>query len=245
MPSSRPTTQASVTARLDAVRTPESRNQDTNALRAFTWLEHIHTSGEEWVNGLIHLFGSLLAVAGSVSLLRAAWTQQNWWYWGACLAYSLALVSVFVASTLSHLVRQRTWRKRFRAWDQGLVFILIVATFTPLAVAYLSPVWNLFAAVLWILAIAGFVSKVGYGHCVDQFAVWFYLMLGWLPVLAMPTIWLVAPRVVELVLVGGLIYTLGTILLMNDHRRKYLHAGWHLFVITASAFHFCAIYRFV
>ena len=47
-----------------------------------------------------------------------------------------------------------------------------------------------------------------------------------------------------LVLVGGLVYTFGAALLMNDHRGRYLHAGWHLLVIIGSVCHFLAVYQY-
>jgi hemolysin III len=44
---------------------------------------------------------------------------------------------------------------------------------------------------------------------------------------------------------GGVIYTIGVILLMNDRRFRYLHAAWHVSVFLAASCHFWAIYRYV
>ena len=75
---------------------------------------------------------------------------------------------------------------------------------------------------------------------------WLYLALGWFPVLVIPELYRTAPLgVAILVLAGGLSYTFGTVLLMNDHRARYLHAGWHLFVIAGSACHCFAVYQSV
>ncbi len=50
----------------------------------------------------------------------------------------------------------------------------------------------------------------------------------------MPTpglVWLVA---------GGLSYTLGAVVFLLDHRLRYAHAVWHLFVLGGSVCHFFA-----
>ena len=41
-------------------------------------------------------------------------------------------------------------------------------------------------------------------------------------------------------LAGGLSYTLGAVVFMLDHRVRYGHFVWHLFVLTGSACHFSA-----
>ncbi len=43
---------------------------------------------------------------------------------------------------------------------------------------------------------------------------------------------------------GGVLYTVGTRFLQNDHRRWYFHAVWHVLVIIASACHYAAIIVF-
>ena len=43
---------------------------------------------------------------------------------------------------------------------------------------------------------------------------------------------------------GGLLYTIGTLFLQNDHRSRHFHAIWHLMVIVASACHYLAIVAF-
>ena len=46
-------------------------------------------------------------------------------------------------------------------------------------------------------------------------------------------------------LIGGLCYTCGTLLLVHDNRHPLLHAVWHVFVIAGSTCHFMTILFFV
>ncbi len=227
-------------SRVDLVRQAD-QNAAVDATTSF-WC----TDGEEWVNGLTHALGFLLSLAGSVLLLRRAYHGGMTWYMLSCVVYCGALVAVYAASTMSHWVGSPVWRRRFRIWDQGLIFLLIVATFTPLTVAYLHGWWYLLTAFMWLLGLAGFVSKVACAHRIDRIALWLYLSLGWLSVLGLPELYRTAPlRVAILVLAGGLAYTFGAVLLMNDHRARYLHAGWHLFVILGGTCHYFAVYQYV
>ncbi len=199
---------------------------------------------EEWANGSTHALGFLLSLMGSVLLLRHAYHGEATVYLVSCIVYCAALVAVYAASTMSHWISSPVWKRRFRMWDQGLIFLLIVSTITPLIVTYLDGWWYVLTTVLWLLGLAGFLSKIVWAHRVDRIAVWLYLSLGWFPVLVIPELYRSAPQgVAILVLAGGLFYTFGTVLLMNDHRARYLHAGWHLFVIAGSTLHYFAVYQ--
>ncbi len=44
---------------------------------------------------------------------------------------------------------------------------------------------------------------------------------------------------------GGVLYTVGVAVLINDHRIRYLHAVWHLLVMAAASCHYWAIYCYV
>ena len=212
---------------------------------AGNWTIAWNKDSEEWLNGLTHAAGCLLSLWGTVLLFRHLGQHDASWHSLSCVVYCISLISVYAASTLSHWVRLPTWRRRFRMWDQGLIFLLIAASYTPLAIGYLRSGWYVLTVLMWVLGIAGFISKVAYGHRVNRIALWLYLGLGWLPILGLPALFHEAPIVVfALVVGGGLAYTLGSALLANDHRAPYLHAGWHLFVIIGSTCHYVAVYNY-
>ena len=48
-----------------------------------------------------------------------------------------------------------------------------------------------------------------------------------------------------LVVAGGLAYTGGTWFLVNDYRRTYYHAVWHLCTIAGSTLHFLYVLLYV
>jgi hemolysin III len=201
---------------------------------------------EEWANGLSHAVGWVLSVVGTIVLLGHVFREGSRAEIASCVVYCGSLVGVYAASTLSHWVRSPEWRHWFRSWDQGLIYLLIAGTYTPIAVAYLNGAWHVITLLMWALAMGGFISKVALRHRVDAITVWLYLTMGWLPILGLPQLVAVAPsELLWLMLAGGIAYTFGSILLMNDHRAPYLHAGWHVLVILGSALHFLVVWQYV
>jgi hemolysin III len=200
-----------------------------------------HRISPEVVNSITHGAGAIGAVVAGAMLLQAAWGSfmAAW-----CGLYAACLIAVYVFSTLSHAIHEPAARRRWRAFDQGTIYGLIAGTYTPFAVFFLpaSYVGWLLAAV-WLAALAGFWSKVFARHRVDALATWSYISLGWFPALSL--VGYVPLHFFLWIALGGVAYTLGTVVLMHDHRHPYLHAVWHLLVIAASAFHYYAIWQIV
>jgi len=205
----------------------------------FSW-SHRH----EVLNTLTHGLGTVLSVAGGALLLvkvREARSIQL----AACAVYAACLIAVYAASTLSHLFLRERWRRRFRILDQGCIYLLIAATFTPFAVATFYGAWWILLAVVWGTALFGFWRKIAHAHEIDRASVVLPLMIGWAPVLSFSH--LVAslpPGAVAWIVGGGLCYSFGVIALLLDRRWHYMHAAWHLFVIAGSAVHYVAVYRY-
>jgi hemolysin III len=98
---------------------------------------------------------------------------------------------------------------------------------------------------MWIIALAGFLSKVAFNHRVNNSSAVIPLILGWLPLLGGPVMFSLVPVEVRWwVLAGGVCYTLGILFLVTDHRHRFLHAVWHLWVIAGTACHFWAILNY-
>ena len=202
---------------------------------------------DEIANTITHGIGLLLSLVGAVILVASTWRDSDLWRAAGCSIYAVTLVSVFAASTLSHWCHQPHWRRRYRALDQGVIYLLIVGTFTPFALAYLrTGPWLGFLSVMWMLAFGGFISKVFFSRRVEAVSLWLYLALGWMPVVAIRPLTEVAPSAgLWWMLIGGICYTFGTLFLIFDQRVPYFHAIWHVCVIAGAACHFSSILLYV
>jgi hemolysin III len=128
-----------------------------------------------------------------------------------------------------------------RTLDHSMIFLLIAGTYSPFCVTVLEPpmAW-------WVLAIAWAGAALGIGtklHRVDLHVLsgFMYVGLGWVVVVAFPTIvraldgWQVATMVV-----GGILYTLGALVLALNRpdpfpRHFGYHEVWHAATIAAAA----------
>lgn len=200
---------------------------------------------EELVNAATHGLGLAGAIgAAAVLLYTAARYGTAWNVWG-CAVYAATLIAAYAASTLSHIFRRPKVRHAFRIADQAAIFLFIAGSYTPLALTYLrhGPWWIL-TALIWLVALIGFLQKAVLAHRVHLGAVsvGLYILLGWLPVLATkPLIETVPVPFLILILGGGLCYTAGILFFHFDNRIRYFHAAWHLMVIAGTACHFIGI----
>ncbi len=200
---------------------------------------------ERW-NALTHGFGLALSLVGSFYLMWIVTRQGDPFRIVGCGLFSFSLVAVYAASTMSHVAQSFHWKRLYRILDQAFIYVLIVATYTPFSLAFLrTPAWFAFLALLWGLALVGFVSKLR-AHRLYGVSVSLYVALGWLPIVSAPTLMALVPRAaLGWMLLGGVFYTSGTLFLVNDRKSIYMHALWHLFVIAGSVTHFFAILIFV
>lgn len=207
----------------------------------------LRSTREEFYSLITHGVGWLLSVGGAVALLDRIPLDAAPLLRVACSFYCIALIGVFGASTLSHLILPEKWNSFFRSLDQGFIYLLIVGTMAPLVVK-LNPEWQWLAllTVLIGIAIFGFVTKTLFAHQLHQVSLWLYLILGWGQVIAFGSLLLQLPYSVLLwIIIGGLTYSIGYIFLVVDIRRYHFHAVWHVFVMLGSACHYLAIWRWV
>jgi hemolysin III len=198
---------------------------------------------DEVANGITHSLGLALSLVGTTLLLTRVSTEGDVWRLAGCSIYGFSLIGVYAFSTLSHVVMSPQPRQVVRVLDQAFIYLLVVGTYTPLAMSFLrTNVWWVFFGVMWSIALLGFVSKVFFSHRIEGVAIWIYVAMGWMLGLAGPALAGFIPAVaVWSMVIGGVWYTAGTYFLVRDHRKWYYHAVWHLFVIAGSLSHYFAI----
>jgi hemolysin III len=204
------------------------------------------SSQEEFVNMLTHGLGLALSLAGAV-VMTTVYGCDDPWRVAGCSVYLTSLVALYAMSTLSHCEWDAERRSFFRALDQGAIYLLIAGTYTPFSMAYLrSGMWWALLALVWIVALWGFASKVLFRHRVESVSMWPCLFLGALPFLAIPTLMsTLSLAALAWMMLGVACYVLGLVFWLNDRKVRHFHAMWHILVIAGSAAHFAGILLFV
>lgn len=222
-----------------------SPTSDSLAADSCSKLTTLRNNPTEIANTITHGLGFVLSLVAAAILMSAA-RGTDALQFAAYALYAGTMVSVYAMSTASHAILEPKWNYLFRMLDQGCIYLFIAGTFTPVAAAYLrSGFWWILPAVIWTIAILGFLSKVVFVHRIQCASVVVPVLLGWLPLTGgQPLLEQVPAGLFGWMLAGGLCYTIGTVFLVNDHRHRYLHAAWHLWVIAGSACHFYAILHY-
>src|SRR5260221_10522669 len=111
-------------------------------------------------NGLSHLPGAALSLAGMVALVL--FTLHKPWHLTAFLVYGLSLVTLFAASTLYHSLPVGPHRVRqLLMFDQVAIYLLIAGTYTPICLIPLRGPWGWSTlGVIWTVAITGVVLRI-------------------------------------------------------------------------------------
>ncbi len=201
---------------------------------------------EETANQLTHGVGLLLSIVGAAILVNSARQHSDPLQFAGCCIYGGSLVALYAASTLSHTFRTPPMRTFFRMLDQVCIFLLITGTFTAFALSYFRHgwLWGL-TLVMWGLTCLGIFFKVCFRRS-RNVSVGAYLLLAWIPIVALHEIVHVMPApALLLIFLGGMLYMLGTLFLMLDEKYPYFHAVWHVLVMSASVCHYCAVILYV
>jgi hemolysin III len=206
----------------------------------------LRTRTEEFVSSFTHGIGFLLSIIGGYVLLSAPQTYSNKLVMLGCYAYIATLVLVYAISTMSHMYLFQNINIILRKLDQGCIYLLIVGTGAPFLIALCNhPLWIWFYIFIVTIAIVGFLSKTIFSHRLNNVALSLYILLGWGEAVGIIPLWeQLSLLSIFWLVVGGVLYTVGTIFLLLDLRKYYFHAIWHLFVIAGSISHFISIKTF-
>lgn len=196
---------------------------------------------ERIADGTMHAVGVLGAITGAVVLVVWSAGQGNAGQIAALSVYGATLIATFVASALYHLAPWAAARPILRRLDHAAIYLKIAGTYTPLVVMIGSGFAYLILGIVWGLALIGMVLKLFFWRTPGRFGPALYLVMGWLSLALVWSLWPIVPgSVMVLIAVGGLLYTAGVPFYASD-TMKYATAIWHGFVVTASACFFAAI----
>lgn len=201
-----------------------------------------HHVREELASALTHGLGATAALAGGAVLITMAALNGDGWQLAASIVFGVALLLLYIASTLYHAIQHPVAKGRLKVFDHCAIYVLIAGTYTPFTLIGLrGPVgWWLFA-IIWALALGGVVFKLFYTGRFKKLSTLIYVAMGWLiMVAAKPMFAALDAWTLSWLIAGGAFYTLGTIFYHRPAMR-YSHAVWHLFVLAGSICHYVAV----
>ncbi|MCF3638581.1 hemolysin III family protein [Rhizobium sp. TRM95111] len=193
-------------------------------------------------DGVVHGIGVVFALIGATALIFYATVFSSHGQLAAAWIYGVGLVLALATSFAYNLWPVSIVKWHLRRFDHAAIFVLIAATYTP----FLQRGWEdpLLAAMLvgiWIAALAGVAVKFLLPGRYDRLAILIYLAMGWSGVFAAgPLVTRLSATTVTLIVIGGILYSLGVIFHVRQTLR-FQNAIWHGFVVAAAAVHYSAV----
>jgi len=131
----------------------------------------------------------------------------------SALIFASCVALMFGASALYH---RPTWTPRARSWlarlDHAGIYLLIAGTYTPIGLLVLSKGWAIpVLTIVWTGAIAAILLKLFWVRAPKWLSAALGLALGWVAVVAFPELLKLQAAALVLLVLGGLLYTLGAL----------------------------------
>lgn len=200
-----------------------------------------YARSERIADGTMHAVGVLGAVTGAIVLIIWSLGTATPGQIAAICVYGATLIATFVASAFYHMTPWEGMRPLLRRFDHAAIYLKIAGTYTPLVVMIGSGFAYAVLAIVWGLAVIGMTLKLFFWQTPGRFGPALYLIMGWLSLALVWSLWPVVPAsVMVLIAIGGLLYTAGVPFYASE-TLKFSTAIWHGFVVTASGCFFAAI----
>lgn len=200
------------------------------------------TRGEFAADGVVHAVGIVAAIAGVIVLIAMIAVRSGLVELVTASIYAAGLLAMLGFSAAYNLAPASRYRELFRRFDHAAIFIMIAGTYTPFTILGLEGAWEIgLITLVWGVALFGFGLKILLPRRLDGFSTVIYLLLGWAGLIAVRQfIAVFDTSILVLLLVGGLLYSIGTIFHLW-RKLPYQNAIWHGFVVAAAAVHYSAV----
>lgn len=207
---------------------------------------HTYTKREEIANAITHGIGVLLSIAAMVFLMIYAHRGGTPLHISSALIFGSTMILLYLCSTLLHCLPEGKAKDVFEIFDHSSIYLFIAGTYTPFLFLVIRGTlgWTMFG-VIWGIAALGIVFKAFFTKKFLFLSTLIYIVMGWMIIAAWsPLVNTLSPAGIELLVWGGILYTVGTIFYVW-RGFPFHHAVWHVFVLGGTALHFFAILFFV
>ena len=208
-----------------------------------------YSRGEEMMNMITHALGGLLGIAVLVLCVIRAVQNRNIYGIAASAVYGAAMICTFTVSSVYHGLLPCFGKKVMQVIDHCTIYFLIAGTYTAVVLSAIRPVypvlgWGLFFFEWILAAIAATLTAIDLKKY-EVFSMICYIGMGWavIPFAKQTRIALTAPSF-QLLLWGGIAYTIGAILYGIGSKKKWMHSVFHIFVVLGALLQFLSIFLY-
>ena len=206
-----------------------------------------YTLSEELINSISHGIAAAFSIWGLVMLIIKA-SNEGAMAVTTVTLFGTTMILLYTISCIYHALSPRiTGKKVMRVIDHCNVFLLVFGTIIPIALVGMGGVYG------WLyFGIVGFVTLLGIIFSAidvdknEKIEVVCHLLNGWSALFFVkPLIDGVGVTGLILIILGGVMYSVGALLYGLGSKKKYMHSVFHFFCIAGTIFHYLAIYLYV
>jgi len=210
-----------------------------------------YTKGEEIFNMVSHIVGAVLGIVAIV--LTSVFAATNNVKLGVIsgVIMGVTLLILYTISSIYHgLSPKLPAKKVFQIIDHCSIFLLIAGCATPFALCVfmkesIALGWTVFG-LIWGVAILGIVLNSIDLKKFKTFSMICYLAMGWCFLIRADLLYkYLGTGGLLLLIVGGLVYSMGAVLYGMGKKRKWMHSVFHLFCILGSLLHVLCVLIYV
>ncbi len=206
---------------------------------------HSYSRVEEIANAISHGIGVVFSISALTLLLAFAFMDGSIVSIVSYSIYGVTMLLLYVSSTLLHSFPEGKVKNLFEIFDHSSIYLFIAGSYTPILLNVIQGrVGLMLLILLWSVATLGMIFKVFFVKRFLYTSTLLYIAMGWIVVFAwQPLITNFHDIGVVLLIIGGLLYTIGAVFYMFRLFRFH-HMVWHLFVLAGTVVHFLAILLF-
>lgn len=210
-----------------------------------------YSKGEEIMNMVTHIVGGAFGILVLISCLLKSLQQSNvpTAIVGSAI-YGVSMIAVYCISSIYHGIPAGAAKKVLQVVDHCMIYFLIAGTYTPiLLIGFLPELSYIGIGLLsaeWILGgLAATLTAIDLRRF-RVFSMICYILMGWGIIFFLPTAFsILTPAGFDLLLCGGIVYTVGAIIYGIGSKLPWMHSVFHIFVVMGSVLQFLAIYLYI
>ena len=202
-----------------------------------------YSRGEELTNMITHIVGAALGIAAlTLCVIRAA-LHGNVYGVVTSAIYGATMIAMF---SVYHGLRYGTGKKVMQVIDHCTIYFLIAGTYTVIVLSAIRPRypvlgWCLFGFEWGMAALATTLTAIDLKKY-SVFSMICYIGMGWAVIpFAKQTLEVLSLPGFLLLLLGGIAYTVGSILYGLGKTKKWMHSVFHIFVILGAVLQYFAV----
>ncbi len=204
-----------------------------------------YAPSEELTNMISHIMGAVLGYVALIWCLILADTPMEI---TTSIVYGTTMIMLYTTSSIYHGLKHPMAKRVFQVLDHCTIYLYIAGCYTVILLCSLRlenavAAWVLFGIEWGMAAVAVTLTAIDIKRY-EKFSLACYIVMGWAAIFAIGPIYrALGLGGSVLLLIGGVSYTIGSILYVIGKKKKYAHAVFHFFVLLGSLFQlFCIVF---